>query len=131
MNQIVCYTIAKTLEFFFFVAAIIIYANIIYNPNKMTFLYDIYFSIGLVVTFYIISLYIFTSLFAHFIFQNKIYFGFICGGTYGLSALLFVFLNEIKDYENLAIFIFPLPFVYMIGNFAKQFTLKLFCKITR
>jgi|LUMW01.1.fsa_nt_gb hypothetical protein len=123
MERVVSYLIAKITEFVFFTIAVAIYSNVAYPNTDPSWSREIYLSFAIVFTFFIVSVYILTSLAAHLIFQGKRYFGFFCAGAYALSVLIFVILSPMGGVENILLFIFPLPVIYLIAVFSKWLSL--------
>ncbi|MCF8881079.1 hypothetical protein L5849_00020 [Erythrobacter sp. SN021] len=131
MNKFIGYIIAKAAEVVLFTVALLVYAIVLYPDENPDWIRQLYLSFALVFTFFIVSLYVVTSLAAHLAFQDRLRFGFYCVGAYTLSALIFLALNPIEGTENLLIFVLPLPIVYLIGGLAKRLALKLRPKVPR
>ena len=129
MERVVSYLIAKIIELVFFTIAVAIYSNIAYPYTDPNWSRGLYLSLAIVLTFFIVSVYMLTSLAGHLIFQGKRYFGFFCAGAYALSVLIFIILNPMGGVENALLFIFPLPVIYLIAVFSKWLSLRVRLKV--
>lgn len=122
MRPLKSFLLSKSLEVLIFSIGVSIYYALIYPSDNYNFATDLYFAFAMVVTFFVVSLYLLLSLAVHLMFLAKDFFPAYSVIAYIASVALFVSLNPIAGVENILIFLLAIPFVYIVAKLAKRLT---------